>query len=131
MSKENKYGGLVESGIISEEDLNSTILTASNENREIEYIFLNELKLSREDIGKSLELFYNVPYQMYDGSVLPESIFAGLNKNYLKRNNWVPLVDEKDTAVILIDDPSDENKIENIPQKFSKKKTRVSCWIKI
>ena len=131
MSKENKYGGLVESGIISEEDLNSTILTANNENREIEYIFLNELKLSREDIGKSLELFYNVPYQMYDGSVLPESIFTGLNKNYLKRNNWVPLVDEKDTAVILIDDPSDENKIENIPQKFSKKKTRVPRWIKI
>ena len=42
MSKENKYGGLVESGIISEEDLNSTILMANNENREIEYIFLNE-----------------------------------------------------------------------------------------
>ena len=130
MSKENKYGGLVESGIISEEDLNSTILTASNENREIEYIFLNELKLSREDIGKSLELFYNVPYQMYDGSVLPESIFSGLNKNYLKRNNWVPLVDEKDTAVILIDDPSDENKIENIPQKFSKKKLEFRVGLK-
>ena len=130
MSKENKYGGLVESGIISEEDLNSTILTASNENREIEYIFLNELKLSREDIGKSLELFYNVPYQMYDGSVLPESIFTGLNKNYLKRNNWVPLVDEKDTAVILIDDPSDENKIENIPQKFSKKKLEFRVGLK-
>ena len=122
MSKRSKYADLVKNGIISEEDLNSAISKASSENNDIENIFLNEMKLSREDIGKSLEHFYNFPYQMYDGSNLPDSMFSGLNKNFLRRNNWVPLADEKDTAIILIDDPSDEDKIDNIPQKFSKKK---------
>ena len=61
MSKKSKYAGLVENGIISEEDLNSAISKASSENNDIENIFLNEMKLSREDIGKSLEHFYNVP----------------------------------------------------------------------
>jgi len=121
MLKKSKYAGLVENGIISKEDLNSAISKASSENKDIESIFLNEMKLSREDIGKSLEHFYNVPYQMYDGSDLPDSMFSGLNINFLRRNNWVPLADEKDSVIILIDDPSDEDKIDNIPQKFSKK----------
>ena len=125
MSKKNKYSGLVANGIISSEDLNSAISRASLENIDIENIFLDELKLSRKDIGKSLEDFYNIPYQMYDGSNLPGSLFAGLNKDFLRRYKWVPLTNEKDTAIILIDDPSDENKINNIPNKFSKKKIEL------
>jgi hypothetical protein len=67
---------------------------------------------------------------MYDGSILPDSLFSGLNKDFLKRNNWVPLSDEKDTAIILIDDPSDEDKIDNIPNKFSKKKIELRIGLK-
>ena len=122
MSKKSKYAGLVANGIVSEEDFSSAISKARSENIDIENIFLNEMKLSREDIGKSLENFYNVPYQMYDGSNLPDSIFSGLNKNFLRRNNWVPLADEKDTTIILIDDPFDEDKIDNIPQNFGSQK---------
>ena len=130
MPKKNKYSGLVKNGIITEDDLNSALSLASSESKDIELIFLNELKLSREDIGKSLELFYNVPYQTYDGSSLPEGIFSGLNKKFLKRNNWVPLVDDEDKVIILIDDPSDEDKIENIPQKFSKKILELRVGLK-
>ena len=130
MSKKNKYSGLVANGIISSEDLNSAISRASLENIDIENIFLDELKLSRKDIGKSLEDFYNIPYQMYDGSNLPSSLFAGLNKDFLRRYKWVPLTNEKDTAIILIDDPSDENKINNIPNKFSKKKIELRVGLK-
>ena len=130
MSKKNKYSGLVANGIISSEDLNSAISRASLENIDIENIFLDELKLSRKDIGKSLEDFYNIPYQMYDGSNLPGSLFAGLNKDFLRRYKWVPLKNEKDTAIILIDDPSDENKINNIPNKFSKKKIELRVGLK-
>ena len=130
MSKKNKYSGLVANGIISSEDLNSAISRASLENIDIENIFLDELKLSRKDIGKSLEDFYNIPYQMYDGSNLPGSLFAGLNKDFLRRYKWVPLTNEKDTAIILIDDPSDENKINNIPNKFSKKKIELRVGLK-
>ena len=130
MLKKSKYEGLVESGILSKADLDSAISKANSENIDIESIFLNEMELSREEIGKSLQSFYNVPYQMYDGSNLPESIFSGLNKNFLRRNNWVPLADDKDTVVILIDDPSDEDKIDNIPQKFSKKKINFRVGLK-
>ncbi len=130
MLEKSKYAGLVESGIISKEDLDSAISKASLENKDIENIFLNEMKLSREEIGKSLQHFYNVPYHMFDGSNLPDSIFSGLNKNYLRRNNWVPLEDGKNSTIILIDDPSDEDKIDNIPQKFSKKEIEFRVGLK-
>ncbi|SVE18990.1 uncharacterized protein METZ01_LOCUS471844, partial [marine metagenome] len=106
--KTGKFAYLVSSGFISEENLNSILLRESTEGVEIENIFIKEMKLKREDIGKSLELYYGIPYRGYsDGEILSENEFLGLNKNYLIKNNWTPLRKEKDKIVILIADPSD------------------------
>ena len=106
--KTGKFAYLVSSGFISEENLNSILLRESTEGVEIENIFIKEMKLKREDIGKSLELYYGIPYRGYsDGEILSENAFLGLNKNYLIKNNWTPLRKEKDKIVILIADPSD------------------------
>ncbi|MEC7926817.1 MAG: GspE/PulE family protein, partial [Candidatus Neomarinimicrobiota bacterium] len=106
--KTGKFAYLVSSGFISEENLNSILVRESTEGVEIENIFIQEMKLKREDIGKSLELYYGIPYRGYsDGEILSENAFLGLNKNYLIKNNWTPLRKEKDKIVILIADPSD------------------------
>ena len=108
--KTGKFAYLVSSGFISEENLNSILLRESTEGVEIENIFIKEMKLKREDIGKSLELYYGIPYRGYsDGEILSENAFLGLNKNYLIKNNWIPLRKEKDELTILIADPSDSN----------------------
>ncbi len=86
--KRTKYGYLVENGTISQDELNAVISRARSKKIEIEHIFLSEMKLNRSDIGKSLELYYNVAYNGYSDSViLPPHIFSGLNKNYLAKNN--------------------------------------------
>ena len=106
--KTGKFAYLVSSGFISEKNLNSMLLRESTEGVEIENIFIKEMKLKREDIGKSLELYYGIPYRRYsDGEILSEDAFHGLNKNYLIKNNWTPLGKEKGKLIILMADPSD------------------------
>ena len=121
--KRTKFGFLVESGIISQDELNNAIAKSRKNRIAVEAILLSDLKLHRKELGKSLELYYSVPYQGFsDSIVLPQSNFSGLNKNYLAKNNWVPLQNDETSVVVLTDDPSDKDRIQNIQMIFPKKK---------
>ncbi|MFQ5449029.1 MAG: ATPase, T2SS/T4P/T4SS family [Nitrospinaceae bacterium] len=129
--KPTKFGYLVENEMLTQEELNEAVLKARKSNMDIEDILLGKLNLRRKDVGKSLEIFYNLPYTGYtDSLILPEQIFAGLNKNYLTRNNWVPLQNTMNQVVILIDDPSDQLKVRNIKMIFPKKKVEFQVGLK-
>lgn len=66
-------------------------------------------------IGKSLEYYYRVPYMKYDSEhELPVDLLENIGVSYLKSNLWLPVAGDKDEAVILIDDPSDYQRIMEI-----------------
>ena len=130
--KRTKFGFLVESGIISQDELNEAISKARKNRIDIETVLLSDLKLKRKDLGKSLELYYSIPYQGFsDSIVLPQSNFSGLNKNYLAKNNWVPLQNDEVNTVVLTDDPTDKDRIQNIQMIFPKKKLELKVGLKI
>jgi|SaaInlStandDraft_7_1057024.scaffolds.fasta_scaffold01603_9 type II secretory ATPase GspE/PulE/Tfp pilus assembly ATPase PilB-like protein/GAF domain-containing protein len=130
--KRTKFGFLVESGIISQDELNEAISKARKNRIDVETVLLSDLKLTRKDMGKSLELYYSVSYQGFsDSIVLPESNFSGLNKTYLAKNHWVPLQNDETSAVILTDDPANKVRIQNIQMIFPKKKLELKVGLKI
>ncbi|MBC8284296.1 MAG: GspE/PulE family protein [Nitrospinae bacterium] len=130
--KRTKFGFLVESGIISQDELNESISKARKNRIDVEVVLLSDLKLQRKELGKSLELYYSIPYQGFNDSiVLPQSNFSGLNKNYLAKNNWVPLQNDEVNAVILTDDPTDKDRIQNIQMIFPKKKLDIKVGLKV
>ncbi|MFT4577754.1 MAG: type II secretory ATPase GspE/PulE/Tfp pilus assembly ATPase PilB-like protein [Nitrospinales bacterium] len=130
--KRTKFGYLVESGIISQEELNNATSKARKNQMDIETVLLGDLKLKRKDLGKALELYYSLPYQGFNDSiVLPQSNFSGLNKNYLSKNHWVPMQNDEDCTVILTDDPANKDRIQNIQMIFSKKKLELKVGLKI
>ncbi|MBC8282384.1 MAG: Flp pilus assembly complex ATPase component TadA, partial [Nitrospinae bacterium] len=130
--KRTKFGYLVESGIISQEELNNATSKARKNQLDIETVLLGDLKLKRKDLGKALELYYSLPYQGFNDSiVLPQSNFSGLNKNYLSKNHWVPIQNDESSTVILTDDPANKDRIQNIQMIFSKKKLELKVGLKI
>ncbi len=129
--KRTKFGYLVEKGIVSQDELNAGIAKARMKRVDVEDILLAEMKLKRSDIGKSLEAYYDIPYTGYSESVvLPSHVFAGLNKNYLAKNNWVPLQNTPTHALILIDDPANQDKIASIKMIFPKKSVEFQVGLK-
>jgi type II secretory ATPase GspE/PulE/Tfp pilus assembly ATPase PilB-like protein/GAF domain-containing protein len=130
--KRTKFGYLVESGIITQDELNNATSKARKNQMDIETVLLGDLKLKRKDLGKSLELYYSLPYQGFNDSiVLPQSNFTGLNKNYLSKNHWVPMQNDEGSTVILTDDPINKDRIQNIQMIFSKKKLELKVGLKI
>ena len=76
---------------------------------------LSEKGVSKKDIGKSLEQYYQVPFMTYRNDVLlPEIFFKDVKRSYLRNKKCVPIQGDKQEVVILIDDPSDHDKIVEI-----------------
>ena len=132
LQKRTKFGLLVENGTLSQDELNDAISKARKNHVDLETILLGDLKLKRKDLGKSLELYYNIPYQGFnDAIVLPQSNFSGLNKTYLAKNNWVPLQNDETSAIILTDDPRNKDRIQNIQMIFPKKQLELKVGLKV
>jgi len=76
---------------------------------------LSEKGISKKDIGKSLEHYYQVPFMSYrDDILLPEIFFQNVKRSYLRNKKCVPIQGDKNEVVVLIDDPSDHEKIVEI-----------------
>lgn len=103
---------LVNQGRISEEEMlkieqEDAVYTGNS------YIkLLSEKGITKKDIGKSLEQYYQVPFMSYrDDLLLPEIFFQDVKRSYLRNKKCVPIQGDKDEVVVLIDDPSDHEKI--------------------
>jgi len=130
-TKPTKFSYLINNGLLSQEELTKAITEARVSGLDIETILLNETKIKRSDYGKSLEEFYKVPYFGFsDQVVLPQSLFTGLNVNFLAKNNWLPIEKNDNKVTILIDNPANQDKIQNIKLIFSKKALEFKVGLK-
>ena len=76
---------------------------------------MEEFDIDADIIGKSLEYYYRVPYMSYDSEHdLPVDLLENIGVSYLRSNLWLPVAGNKEEAVILIDDPSDSQRIMEI-----------------
>ena len=129
--KPTKFSYLTNNGIITERELTGAIGKARRNQMDIETILLDELKVTRKDLGKSLEQFYKVPYLGYSSSiVLPNSVFEGLNLSFLSKNFWVPVDKNSKTVTVLIDNPFNKDKIQNIKLIFPKRNVELKVGLK-
>lgn len=130
--KPTKFSYLINNGLITEDELTVGIAKARKNQLDIERILLSDLGLKREDIGKSLETFYGIPYAGYHSSiVLPQQIFSGLNRNYLLKNYWIPLQLDDAKATILINEPNNIDTVQNIKLIFPKRQIEFKVGLKI
>ncbi|MFT4672481.1 MAG: type II secretory ATPase GspE/PulE/Tfp pilus assembly ATPase PilB-like protein [Pseudohongiellaceae bacterium] len=76
---------------------------------------MDEYNIDADLIGKSLEYYYRVPYMKYDSEhKLPTELLENIGISYLRSNLWLPVAGNKEEAVILINDPSDYQRIMEI-----------------
>lgn len=108
---------LLQRKVITSEKLMETESRAAKENISVAYRLLKEFRLTPEEIGESLEHYYQVPFFKYDPDIeLPAEFLKDLSTAYLKAHCWVPIAGDRDKATILIDNPNDANRIMEIQQ---------------
>ena len=129
--KPHKFSYLINHGILSPEELESSLIMARKSKVDLEDVLLQERGIKRPDLGKSLESYYGIPYFGYsDATLLPKSFFEGLNKKHLIKNHWVPIHKDGGLVVVLLDDPSDMNKVRSIKTTFPKREIQFKVGLK-
>lgn len=114
-STQGPYDYLVQKSKISSVELAELQNNVSLYGGSVTRSLMEEFNIEADDIGKSLEHYYRVPYMKYDSDhELPFDLLENIGVSYLKSNLWLPVAGDKEEAVILIDDPSDYQRIMEI-----------------
>jgi len=130
--KLTKFSYLIDNNLITKKILASSLAYSESNHVDLETVLMERVGLQRKNLGLSLEKFYALPYLGYDKSlILPQKILGGLNKNFLAKNYWLPIHSDNSKVVILINDPTNLDKIQNIKHIFTKRKIEFKVGLKV
>jgi type II secretory ATPase GspE/PulE/Tfp pilus assembly ATPase PilB-like protein len=97
---------------ITRKTLEALTTQAHTEQSNLPRLLIKEAGLRPEEVGYSLEQFYQIPFQPYDPQLTPAlHLVRQISEDYLRHQSWLPLSGDSEEAVILIDDPTDTQRI--------------------
>ncbi len=106
---------LIQMKSVTQAELKQYTLMANKSGSSIAQVLITEGKIPFEDVAISLERYYMVPFMEYDPSMsIPAELVSNVKESYMRSNTWVPISGDKDKAYILIDDPTDMQRIMEI-----------------
>jgi type II secretory ATPase GspE/PulE/Tfp pilus assembly ATPase PilB-like protein len=118
-SRPNKFDYILENHILTQKELEKAIADARQRKEAIETILINDLKIPKEEIGKSLSQFYKVPFVDYNNSApIPGELLSQLKVPFMRNNHLVPLRVEDGKILIAIDNPNDLQKVDMVKALF-------------
>ena len=130
-SRPTKFDYLLENNILTRKEIDQAIADARQRREPIETILLDELKISKKDIGQSLSKFCKVPFVEFNqNALIPGELLSGLKIPFMRKNTWVPLKVEDDKIVIAIDNPNDLQRIDSIKTLFAGKQLAFNVCMK-
>lgn len=113
--KRTRFDYLINNNLVTEKELEQAIRMSRQQKIPIETIFINELKVRKEEVGRSLAEFYDCEYIPFDNNYsIPGDLLSRLKRVYLKNNLWVPLARKDGKVKILVDNPQRLDKIDSV-----------------
>jgi len=127
----SKYDYLLKENMVSTDQLQQAFALSKKMNKSVEFVLIEHFQIEKEAIGKSFSLFYSCPYRAYDAELpVPVELLANLKKAFLLNEIWVPFSWDKNGMEVLIDDPRNLNKTDNIKTLMRTTKINFSVAIR-
>jgi type II secretory ATPase GspE/PulE/Tfp pilus assembly ATPase PilB-like protein len=127
----SKYDYLLRERMVTTDQLQKAFGLAKKTGRSVEHVLIETFKIKKEAIGKSFSLFYGCRFRAFDPSVAaPFELLANLKKAFLLNELWIPLSWSKEGIEVLVDDPRNLNKTDNIKTLMKTAKINVSVAIR-
>ncbi|MEJ5375890.1 MAG: GspE/PulE family protein [bacterium] len=110
-----RYDQLLERGLLKEEELDQAIGKAKAQKLDPELILMTEHEITREDLLRSLGAFYGCGYLLFEENIpLDSALMQGIRPDYLMHRMWVPVCKVGEKVLVLVDDPKDLAKLDEI-----------------
>ncbi len=127
----SKYDYLLREKLASTDQLQKAFALSKKMNKSVEYVLIEQFNIKKEAIGKSFGLFFDCPFQAFDSNFpVPYELLTNLKKAFLLNECWIPLSWSKEGVDVLVDDPRDLNKTDNIKTLMKTNKLNVSVAIR-
>ena len=111
----SKYDYLLREKLVTTDELQKAFALSKQMNKSVEHVLIENNKIKKTAIGKSFSLFYDTTFREFDPKfTVPVELLSNLKKAFLLNEYWVPMSWDKDGVEILVDDPRDLNKTDNI-----------------
>ncbi len=115
LSTDSPYSYLLNQGWITEDDLEESRTRAEQTNASVEAVLMDAFNIGKEDLGRSLSLYYGLPFKTYDpNSMVPVDLLSRLDRSTLTVEGWVPLAVYEREVDILMAAPDDASKKQRI-----------------
>ncbi len=110
---------LVRRGLLDERQMGEAMEQAQRSGQDLEAVLMQEYRISAADLGAALADHYGCRYVPFDRRVViaPE-LRTRVKADYLRRHRWVPIKREGACLHVVIDDPSDLNRVLEIQYAF-------------
>ncbi len=110
-----KFDYLLEHNLITRDELDAAIAESRRKGIDVETVLIDEYRVPKKEVGQALSTFFNCSFVEFDDrAAIDPSLIKGINFDYLKANNWIPLRREGANVDVLVDNPKDLHKIEQI-----------------
>jgi type II secretory ATPase GspE/PulE/Tfp pilus assembly ATPase PilB-like protein len=127
----SKFDYLLKEKMVGTDQLQQAFALSKKMNKSVEFVLIEQFQIDKEAIGKSFSIFYDCQFRAYDASLpVPVELLTNLKKTFLLNEIWVPLSWDKDGMEVLIDDPRDLNKTDNIKTLMRTTKINFSVAIR-
>ncbi len=117
--KATKYDGLVNEGVLSQDELSNCIQKARDEARSVEHLLMADYHIRPAQIGPSLSKFFGVPYEAFNaGRIRSEMLHGPLKREFIEQQGWMPLEEASEGLLIMCVDPEAVRGARVVPQVF-------------
>jgi type II secretory ATPase GspE/PulE/Tfp pilus assembly ATPase PilB-like protein len=127
----SKYDYLLREEMVTTDKLQQAFALSKKMKKSVEFVLIEHFHIKKEALGKSFSFFYGCPFRPYDDSfTVPVELLKNLKKTFLLNELWIPLSWDKDGVEILVDDPKNLNKTDNIKTLMKTGKIHFSVAIR-
>ena len=131
ISSSSRYDYLLRNDIVTTNQLQEALAISKKMSKSVEFILVDRFHINKEDVGKSLSLYFGCSFRDYDIELpIPYELITKLKKSFLLYYVWVPLSWDKTGVEILVDDPKDLRKTDHIRALMSNQKIHFSVGFK-
>jgi type II secretory ATPase GspE/PulE/Tfp pilus assembly ATPase PilB-like protein len=117
--------------MVTTDQLQQALAQSRKRKKSVEFVLLELFKIDKDELGKSLALYYGCKFRSYDPEVpTPVELISNLRKPFLMHELWVPMSWGKDGVEVLIDDPRDLSRTDHIKALVKSKQLNFSVAIK-
>ncbi len=111
----SRYDYLLREKLVTTDQLQKAFGTCKKINKSVEHVLIEQHKIKKEAIAKSFSLFYGCRFRSFDPTLpAPVELLSNLKTAFLLNELWIPISWSKEGIEVLVDDPRNLNKTDNI-----------------